>query len=627
MSDEALGGVAAVGVSSEPLGVSSEPLIHRIMRKNKDTASVLKNFKAVMTMAMECDRERDDTIKEPSIIQWDIADYLQNGDEQKDRMDPTRWWLNIQAPRGFGKTYIVAKYVAFLLRLDPTLKIMIVSKNEEFAKKILMEVRNNIETCVLFQELRPGPDAPSDNKTSMYVTGAIGNKDPSLVAYSVEGKLQGMRADVIIGDDVESTQNSNTVNKREALSHAVKEFVNILKPGGMIILLGTPQTNDTIYHRLLNNGYSMRIWPALYPKKEQMDKPTYGPYVAPFIRKGWTPEKVGQLVDPKRFSQKELDIKKKGLDGECSGESDFELQFMLDPTLSDVNKFPLRASDLIVYTPATEMQPLTGRLVVKVPVNISYSGLGSTRLQNAAYELYEPSYTSSEVTVVDEILMAIDPAGSGEDEAGYAVVARLGGRVYLLDSGGFYNGTSIETRAKLAQIAKKWSVNTVVVEKNWGGGMYGSLFKPDLEKVHACNLITDFQAKGQKEVRIIKALEPLLNSHRLIVSKSVITQDTQVSPRRYSLLDQLTSITKDKQSLQNDDRLDALAIACEYLKDKLKVQAEIAEQYLGSYANRLDNALNVAAVYRDNFDSRWGTDADEFGRGSSWTDNIGLDLD
>lgn len=53
----------------------------------------------------------------------------------------------------------------------------------------------------------------------------------------------------------------------------------------------------------------------------------------------------GLPTDPKRFDDEDL------LERELSyGRSGFALQFMLDTSLSDGNKYPLKLSDLIIYS-------------------------------------------------------------------------------------------------------------------------------------------------------------------------------------------------------------------------------------------------------------------------------------
>lgn len=57
---------------------------------------------------------------------------------------------------------------------------------------------------------------------------------------------------------------------RDKLSEAVKELDAILKPGGTIFYLGTPQTEQSLYNSLPSRGYAVRIWPARFPSEEQM---------------------------------------------------------------------------------------------------------------------------------------------------------------------------------------------------------------------------------------------------------------------------------------------------------------------------------------------------------------------
>jgi hypothetical protein len=104
-------------------------------------------------------------------------------------------------------------------------------------------------------------------------------------------------------------------------------------------------------------------------------------------------------------------------------------------------------------------------------------------------------------------------------------------------------------------------------------GMFTELFRKILIKVYPCTIIDDFTVRGQKEVRIIDNIAPLLGNHQLVVSEDKIREETDwvmelpVERLQYSLLYQLTHITYDRQSLIHDDRLDALAIACQYLAD------------------------------------------------------------
>src|SRR5690606_31518637 len=109
--------------------------------------------------------------------------------------------------------------------------------------------------------------------------------------------------------------------------------------------------------------------------------------------------------------------------------------------------------------------------------------------------------------------------GRGKDETGYAVLYQLNGYLFLMEWGGMKGGYDDKTLQALADIGKKWKVNAVVIEGNFGDGMYLKLFSPVMTKTHRCELV-EAKSKGQKEQRIADVLEPVLGSHKLVVSES-----------------------------------------------------------------------------------------------------------
>ena len=156
----------------------------------------------------------------------------------------------------------------------------------------------------------------------------------------ITGQLTGSRADLIIADDVESANNSQTQLMRDRLSETVKEFDAIIKPVvGRVIFLGTPQTEMSLYNDLDERGFKTRIWSALIPNQAQ--KIGYGHKLAPTIAD--MDGKEGDPTDPDRFN--EIDLMERL---SSYGRSGFNLQFMLDTSLSDANKYPLKLNDLII---------------------------------------------------------------------------------------------------------------------------------------------------------------------------------------------------------------------------------------------------------------------------------------
>ena len=89
---------------------------------------------------------------------------------------------------------------------------------------------------------------------------------------------------------------------RDKLAETIKEFEAIIKPGGRIVFLGTPQTEMSIYNLLDERGYRTRIWPSRYP--DDRLKTAFGYKLAPIVADVDILE--GQPTDPQRFDSDDL---------------------------------------------------------------------------------------------------------------------------------------------------------------------------------------------------------------------------------------------------------------------------------------------------------------------------------
>lgn len=175
--------------------------------------------------------------------------------------------------------------------------------------------------------------------------------------------------------------------------------------------------------------------------------------------------------------------------------------------------------------------------------------------------------------------MYVDPAGGGKnaDETAYAVTGYLAGRVYVLDVGGIPGGITEALLARLTEVASKWKVEAIGIEKNFGNGALRQVWEPLLVAEHRCG-IEDLWESGQKELRIIDILEPVIAAGKLVIHEDIITDDWIMCQKyagdvrqTYSLFFQLARITRDKGALVHDDRLDALAGAVRHWVEALGV--------------------------------------------------------
>jgi hypothetical protein len=500
-------------------------------------------------------------LPDPTPVQYDIAYNLQHGDKR----------MIIQAFRGVGKSWITSAYVVWLLYMNPQLNILVVSASKSRSDDFTTFTLRLINEMDILAHLRPKADQ-RQSKISFDVAPANASHAPSVKSVGISGQLAGSRADVIVADDIEVPNNSMTQGMRDKLSEAVKEFDAILKPDGRIIYLGTPQNQESLYNKLPDRGYRVSIWPARYPNEDQSIG--YGSKLALLIERKLQADAtiIGQPTDPQRFSDFDL------LEREASyGRSGFALQFMLDTRLSDAERYPLKVSDLIIMDIPTH----------EAPEKVSWSSDNQyiiEELPNVAFNgdhYHKPMFMSDQFVEYSGSVMSIDPSGRGKDETGYAVVKMLNGYLYVRRCGGVAGGYSEEALQKLAVIAKEEQVNEIIVESNFGDGMFNQLFLPVLSKLHSVTM-SEVRHNTQKERRIIDVLEPVMNQHRLVMDKKVIQKDfdscQHLPPEqalRYQLMYQLTRITADRGALTNDDRLDALAMACQYWVDAMAQDVEV----------------------------------------------------
>lgn len=491
--------------------------------------------------------------------QLKIALYLQHGPRRR----------MIQAFRGVGKSWITAAYVLWRLYRNPQERILVVSANENKAIEFATFVRRLIDEVEQLQFLRP--KGGRDSVLSFDVGPAEASQSPSIRATGIFGQITGGRASLIVADDIEVPKNSLTEVMREKLGEAVKEFDAVLTPGGEVVYLGTPQTEQSVYKVIRTRGYTCMIWPARFPSAEQVRK--YDGALAPDIVSELqaNPNIVGHSTEPTRFD--DLDLAER----EASyGKSGFALQFMLDTTLSDSDRYPLKTSDLICLDVDIDTAPIS--LVWTSDPRNAWADIPNVGITGD--RLNRPMHTADMRKPYQGKALWIDPSGRGKDETAWVVLKALEGFIYARNWGGYRSGYDDKTLAALAMTAKLEKVNVIGVESNFGDGMFTKLLEPHLLRIGYPCTIEENRSTTQKELRMIDDLEPVMNQHRLILDASACRRDVDEEEPKFSLLYQMTHLTKDRGSLRHDDRLDVLAQGVRYFRDQLsRNTAQSEEQY------------------------------------------------
>ena len=496
----------------------------------------------------------------PTRAQYAIADYLQNG--------PKR--LQIQAFRGVGKSWITGAFVLWTLFKDPEKKIMIISASKERADNMSIFLQKLIIETPWLSHLRPKSDDARWSRISFDVL-CSPHQAPSVKSVGITGQLTGSRADLMILDDIEVPGNSMTELMREKLLQLCTEAESILTPkdDSRIMYLGTPQTTFTVYRKLAERAYRPFVWPSRYPKDSTPYEGLIAPQLQEDIDNGAEP---GTPTDPERFNNEDLLERESAM-----GRSNFMLQFQLDTTLSDAEKFPLKAADLVV----TSVNP------TKAPDNVVWCSdprniikdLPTVGLPGDYF--YSPMQLQGEWTEYTETICSVDPSGRGSDETAAAYISQKNGFLYLHEMRAYRDGYSDNTLLDILKGCKKYGVTTLVVETNFGDGIVSELFKKHIQNTKQAIYIDEVRANVRKEDRIIDSLEPVLNQHRLIVDRGVIEWDyssNKDSPPEsrllYMLFYQMSRMCRMKFAVKHDDRLDCLAQGVQYFTDSLSISAQ-----------------------------------------------------
>ena len=508
----------------------------------------------------------------PTRAQYAIADYLQYG--------PKR--LQIQAFRGVGKSWITGAFVLWTLFNNPEKKIMIISASKERADNMSIFLQKLIIETPWLVHLRPKSDDSRWSRISFDVA-CSPHQAPSVKSVGITGQLTGSRADLMILDDIEVPGNSMTEFMREKLLQLCTEAESILTPknDSRIMFLGTPQTTFTVYRKLAERAYKPFVWPARYPRKVTQYEGLLAPQLVEDIEQGSEPWEVTD----DRFDNEDL------IEREASmGRSNFMLQFMLDTSLSDAEKFPLKCSDLIV----TSVNPTTAPESVvwcSDPQNV-IKDLPTVGLPGDYF--YSPMQLQGTWDPYQETICSVDPSGRGSDETAAAYISQRNGFLYLHDMRAYRDGYSDNTLLDILKGCKKYGVTKLLIETNFGDGIVSELFRKHLQQTQQGIDIEEVRANVRKEDRIIDSLEPILNQHRLVIDRSVIEWDFKSNPQaapeerlQYMLFYQMSRMCREKGAVRHDDRLDALAQGVQYYTDAMGISA------LEEIKNRKRNEWNA----------------------------------
>ena len=397
----------------------------------------------------------------------------------------------LMAFRNSGKSTIVGLFCAWALFDNPTLRILVMAADHALAKKMVRNVKRIIEKHPLTENLKP-PKSDQWASDQFTVKRDQELRDPSMLAKGIGANITGLRADLIICDDVEVPKNCDTQLKRHELREKLNELDYIITPGGLQLYIGTPHNFYTIYQTT--------------PEK---DKSETEPFLLGF-EKLELPiiDKDGNSSWPERFSlDKIASIRIR------SGENKFLSQMMLQPV--NFNNCILDVSKLQVYDDKIEISFANNREILKI---------GSKKMLSASC-WWDPSFA----------------ANNGDNSVVACIFIDEDGHYWLHDIEyikipEFQKDDNIASLQceKVADFLERNHLSAIRIEINGIGRFLPGILKQVLKKHGLHIAVLEVYSSTDKTKRILSAFEVLLaekaiNAHRRIWATPFIEEMREFS--------------------------------------------------------------------------------------------------
>jgi len=431
----------------------------------------------------------------------EISSWLAGRWQDKDRE------LLLMAFRNSGKSTLVGLFCAWLLACYPSLRIMVLAADLALARKMTRNVKRIIERHVACEGLKPkSRDQWASDQFTIMRDSEL--RDPSMLAKGIMANITGSRADVVICDDVEVPNTSDTQQKREDLRERLDEIDYVLVPGGLQLYVGTPHTFHTIYGKVPRRDMGEER-PYLDGFK-RMEIPIY--------------DAGGRPVWPDRFPMQKIKAIR-----QRTGPNKFRSQMLLDPV--DLTEGRLDPDAMKAYRGDIAYTEMNGQSVLR---------LEARRLVSATC-WWDPSFGSPQRG--DRSVIAC--VYTSEDGAYW--LHRM--RYMTFDPALVDQVSEAQQMCRQAVLfARDLYLPSLTVETNGIGKFLPSLLRREMENLGVVCAVVEAHATISKDRRILEAFDAPLAAGRLHVHESIFTTPFMIEMREWR-----------PASKAPDDGLDAVA--------------------------------------------------------------------
>jgi hypothetical protein len=378
----------------------------------------------------------------------------------------------LQAFRFSGKSYITGIYVSWRLFRNPNTTFIVISATQKLATRNAAFIRTVLEKHPLTQHLIPTGEQELWQRTSFTVNRPATLLDASVQALALTGDFTGAHADELIGDDVETSENSRTSDARELVRERIQEFPALANVNTFI---GTPHAGKhSIYIDMLDDGSIPSVQFPIYADNDNGER-TYA----------W----------PERFDEHKVATLRHG-----RTQRFFDSQYLLIP--ANLNDGGLDLEFVHRYTDAIET---------------SESKVWGQREKRIDAKIGQHE-------IVDALAMWDPASGTREDQSVLGIAARSKDDhsfLHHMEALPKVNEDGWKPQVdKIIDVMKPLGITKIVVETNTNPTLPAELRRAAERKGYRINVI-GVHSTMQKELRVRLALEATISAGRFWVHESV----------------------------------------------------------------------------------------------------------
>lgn len=425
----------------------------------------------------------------------------------------------LRCHRGIGKSTILGVYNAWRYHDNPQYRILHQSESDKTAYKTSRETKAVLRSHPLTRDLfRDG------GVEEWWVDGAADERNASMHAKGILSNVTSARCDEAQNDDVEVPRNIQTPEAREKLEYRLGEQVHIMVPGARQLFVGTPHTHDSIYDKMEALGADCLTIP-MFRREHRIDDAKQAAYVLDFapeyvfagIGKGakllteGTDYKLngtrlefarppGGLIDcyagcawPERFTRADLEKRRRKTKTANYWDSQYQLHSR------PVHEIRLDPHKIQAYDCEPRFIKANKRLTM---------WLGNVQIVGCSLR-WDPSGGKVNSDVSAAVLDLQDAAGR---HYWHRVAALTGNIADTNERGDKITGGQVW---QLVDMIEAFKVPRVTIETNGIGGYAPDFLKQALKQRRIRCAVSEVQATLNKNMRILEALEPLLQSQML----------------------------------------------------------------------------------------------------------------